>query len=271
MAIKQGMLPLYHIVTDPYARITLGLGDGISTIHKFGFNSDVNTAEEDVWAVGGKEVLPTSGTTMWIACDDNVNGQGQTITVIGLDELWDDKTETVVLTGTTPVQIGDANSWTRIFRAYQSSAEPDPVGDVWIGDDDTDFLGGVPQTASTVHGFIDYTNAGQQTEKAMYTVPRNHVCLIHGFNAQIGTPSGASRTALVSIEVQEFVSGTGWTPWRRIDAHDLISDGTSSADEKYILPLGPFPEKTNIHMRATASASCQIRGDMTLTLYDLGS
>jgi hypothetical protein len=270
MATKQGSLPLYHDITDPWSRMALGLVDGANAIHKFGSNTDVGATEEDLWLVGGKEVLPTSGTSMWIACDDNVNGVGQTIRVEGLDELWVDKVETVVLAGHTPTLIGDANSWTRINRAYQVSAEPDPVGDLWIGSDDTDFASGVPATASTVHGFVQFTNAAQQTEKAMYTVPANHAVLLHGFNAQIGTPSGAARTALVSIEVQEPAPGGGWAPWRRIDSHDLISDGDSSATEKYLIPLGPFYQKTNIHMRALASASCIIRGDMSITIYDLG-
>ncbi len=246
--------------------------DDVKFWHKFGQNPVVEATEEDIWTTGGTETLPTSGVTMWIACTDNTNGVGQVIRVDGLDESWTYKTEFVTLAGQTPVQIGDASSWTRIHRAYQVSASPDPVGDVYIAEDDTDFSLGVPQTASNIHGFIDFTNASQQTLKCMLTVPAGHEALLYGFNAQIGTPSGAARTVNVFIEVQELARGAtvgspSWAPFRRIDEHSLISDAQSSAAEEYNFPLGPFPQLTNIHARATASASSIVVADMSIITY----
>jgi hypothetical protein len=241
--------------------------------HKFGRSTALGTAEEDIWNVGGKEVLPTTGTTMWIACDDNTNGVGQVVEVFGLDENWAYQTAEVTLAGNTPVRIGAANGWTRIFRAYQTSLEPDPVGDVWIGDDDTDFLLGVPQTAATVHGLIDYTDSAQQTEKCMITVPAGHEGLIYGFRGSLSfAATGSARSVEVYIEVQELANGATaanptWAPWRRIDQHSMKSDGNTESGDDYRFPLGPFGPLTNIHVRGEATATSQVIADMTCVTH----
>lgn len=242
--------------------------DGIIVWHKFGNNTAVGTTEEDIWLSGGKEVLPTSGVTMWAACTDNVNGVGQVMKVVGLDENWAPYTANVTLTGQTPAQIGNANGWTRIFRVNQVSAEPDPVGDVWIAEDDTDFTAGVPQTASNKHAFVDYTNAAQQSEKCMLTVPAGYSALIYQCAADIQAASGgAARSAEVFIEVQELALGAtvaspSWAPWRRVFEFELEAPQQPHVDIDFHFPMGPFGELTNIHMRAEATASSDIDADM---------
>jgi hypothetical protein len=244
--------------------------------HKFGRNTAVGTTEEDIWNGGAaKETLPTTGTTMWIACDDNVNGVGQVINVFGLDENWDYQSVNVTLNGNTPVQIGDANGWTRIMRARQVSSEPDPVGDVWIGDDDTDFVLGVPATASTVHGHIDYTDSSQQTEKCMITVPRGHEAAIFGFHGTLAKAGGGvARSVEVYIEVQELAEGAtlanpSWAPWRRIDQHSMKSDGNVESGDRYVFPLGPFGQLTNIHVRGEATTESEVIADMDVVTYQV--
>lgn len=269
MTVYKGINPRLHGATHWTQRMVLGQYPGVSSIHKFGRNADVGTSEEDVWnGPTAQETLLTTGTTLYISCEDNVNGVGQIIRVEGLDENFLHYNAEVTLTGQTQAQIGNANGWTRVHRAYQVSGGADPVGNCWIAESDT-LTGGVPDTATKVHAVIEYTDAAQQTEKCMFTVPADHVALIHGFSASIGTPSGASRTVTVVIEVQEYDADTGlWAPFRRVDRHDLISDGQSSEHENYEIPLGPFNGKTNIHLRAVASASSIVTGDMTLSLYD---
>lgn len=241
-----------------------------------GDNNSVDGAtEEDIWNPGGKEVLPSAPISLWAACTDNVNGQGQVLRVDGLDENWAYKTDFVTLTGTTPALVGDALSWTRLFQAYQVSADPDPVGDVYFGDDDTDFLAGVPQTASTIHAFVNYTEAPQASEKAMFTVPAGHECLIYAFSSAIAEAAvGVGRSAEVFIEVAELAQGASvatptWAPFRRIDQHSLRSDGASLNTETFVFPLGPFPQLTNIHVRATATAASEILADLTLVTYEV--
>jgi hypothetical protein len=261
-----------HPMTVQGAEEAIAKGEvaGYTAIHKFGRNPAIGATEEDVWNVGGKETLLETGATMWIAAEDNVNGVGQTMRVEGLDADWNLQIVSVVLNGNTPVQIGAANNWTRVHRAYQISATPDPVQDVWIAEDSGDFVAGVPQTATNIHAKIEYTDAVQQTEKVMFTIPAGMIGVLYGFNASIGSATGTSRTVDLGIEIQELAVGAtpaspSWTPWRRIDNHSLKSDGQSALGEEWKFPK-VYPELTNIHMRATASALSIVLGDMTLVL-----
>jgi len=264
--------PLDSVVSDWKTRLALGAAPGIIVVHKFGANAVVGTTEEDVWSVGGKETLLTTGTTMFVSCEDNVNGVGQIIRVEGLDENWELVSADVVLTGQTQAQVGATNGWTRIHRAYQVSAEPDPVGDVWIAESDT-LTAGVPNTATKIHGFVDYTDAAQQTEKAMFTVPAGYRAVMYQFHAEMGDIStGAARTANVSVEQQNLsdtatVASPSWAPWRRILGH-AIANTANSEITNLRFPL-VFPELTNIHVRASATASSVIDAEFTLLLLPM--
>jgi hypothetical protein len=183
-----------------------------------------------------------------------------------LDENWALVSGIAVLTGHTQAPItkadGSALLLTRINRAYQISAEPDPVGDVWFAESDTVTLG-VPQTATKIHARVLYTNAAQQTEKCMITVPANHTGFITSFSAELLQSGGASRQASVFIEVQDLAydsaptaSPPTWAPWRRVHAH-AISTSSISQGEHFDVPI-QCSELTNIHVRATATASSEI-------------
>jgi hypothetical protein len=254
-----------HLMDEWKTRLVLGhLGD-ITHLHKFGRNNAVGAAEEDMWLVGGKETLLTAPASMYVSCEDNINGIGQTIQVNGLDENWEQKTETVVTNGHTQEIIGAANSWTRIFRAFQISAEPDPVGDLWIAESDTLTLG-VPNTASKIHGKIEYTNAAQQTQKAMVTVPAGHIALVYSWvGSMLNASGGAARDATFALEAQELATGAtvaspSWAPWRRVDEQALSTSGDTGFGQSFEFPL-VFEELTNFHLRATATASSILSGD----------
>lgn len=245
----------------------------LRTIHKFGKNEDVGTSEEDIWAVGGDETLLTSAATMYASSEDNTNGVGQVIKVEGLDSNWALQEGRVTLTGQTQAPItlddGSAATWTRIHRAYQISAAPDPVGDVWIAETDTLTLG-VPDTATKVHGFIDYTDAAQQTEKAILTVPAGYVALIYGIQAYMDSPtSGAARFCNVGLEVAPLADGAtvaspSWSPRRRI-MEVVVSTVTTDVEHMLLWPL-LADELTNIHLRGKASAASNISASFEVIL-----
>lgn len=252
---------------DTHVQMALSAFPSVLVVNKFGYNAAVGTSEEDVWAAGGKETLPTSGVSMFFSCTDNSNGVGQSILITGLDENWEDKQTTVVLDGQTKTAI--PGSWTRIFRAYQVSAEPDPVGDIYIYEDDT-VVAGVPQTASKIHAFVDFTDAAQITQKCMYTVPYGKEGVLRWIHTEMGAiTSGSARSADVAIEVQTLALGAtvenpSWTPWRRVIAHNL-SNGANSDDTWLEYPT-TYPELTNIHLRAKATATSEIHGEFTLLI-----
>lgn len=242
---------------------------GAYAVRKFGERLSVGTAEEDLWnGPDNKETLLTTGVTHYLSCTDNTNGVGQRMRVEGLDENWEVQYGYGILTGQTQAAIvkddGSAALWTRISRAFQVSAVPDPVGDVYIAESDT-LTAGVPDTSAKVHGYLDFaTDAAHQTEKAMYTVPAAHVGLILDITGGIEHSGGSTRAADFFLEVQELAfdataSSPAWAPFRRVQEMDVNSGATVWNQEYFHVPfiVGPL---TNIHLRAAASASSDLIG-----------
>jgi hypothetical protein len=273
MAIKTNVAYL-----DQATKEALGdYGSEVVIINKFGENPAVGTSEEDIWLVGGQETLLTAGATMYASCTDNTNGVGQVLSVSGLDENWELQEGLVTLTGYTQAAItkldGSAASWTRIHRAFQISVTPDPVGDVYFAESDTMSLG-VPQTTTKIHGFIDFTDAAQQTEKAMYTIPVGYVGFVTQAYAGVAASGGSNRSVDVFFEIQGLATGAtvaspSWYPFRRISEANLNTGGQVYINEKFSAPLGPLTQLTNFHMRSVASASSDVIGGFTLKLYKI--
>lgn len=241
----------------------------IIPVRKFGSNPVIGTTEEDVWSVGGTETLMTTAAAMYISCE--ATGQTQTITVQGLDENWDIIEETVVLNGQTKTQIG-TSLWLRVHRAYQVSAGAAPTDDVWIYEDDTVTLG-VPQTASKIHGHVDYasTSPARQTEKCAFTIPRGYIGLIHHLHAEMGDiTTGAARSAHIYVMQQTLAEGAtvdnpSWSPFRRIDIGHEISTSSNSDITELVFPIR-FDELTNVVTRAVATADSLISAEFDLVL-----
>jgi len=256
-------------IGDWMDKVAMGQYPKVFATLKFGRNPLVGTTEEDLWAVGGKETLLSAPAAMYASCEDNTNGVGQRIYVQGLGSSWELKEGWVILTGQTQARVLDADgtegTWARIFRAYQVSGEPDPVGDVWIAEADT-LTAGVPNTATKVHALVEFTDAAQQTEKAMFTIPAGYTGLFYGSQAfMAGATSGSARYCEIGIEIQSLALGAdvaspAWTPWRRIDTYSV---STVSTDVEHML-LWPIilPELTNVAMRGKASATSDVIGSM---------
>jgi hypothetical protein len=256
-------------MSDWRTQIALGLYPDLEAIHQVGTNAAVGTSEETIWSPGGDYTWLTTGTALEMVCTDNVNGQGQTIRIYGLDENWLEKTVDFDLTGQTPVAIGN---WTVVLDAFQVSAEPDPVGDVWFATDAATYVAGVPQEATLVQGKIDYTSAPQTLENAFVIVPAGHVGVVWDFEAEMKQATGTARTADCLIEVAELakgatVSSPSWAPRRRVDA---IQTGTVAPVSHETLPFPlVFPELTRVEARAVATVESDVRMDFTVTFVPI--
>jgi len=258
-----------RLIGDWKDKVAMGHYPRVFATLKFGRNATVGTSEEDIWSVGGKETLLSAPAAMYASCEDNTNGVGQRIYVQGLGSSWELKEGYVILTGQTQARILDADgtegTWTRIFRAYQVSAAPDPVGDVWIAEADT-LTAGVPDTATKIHALVEYTDAAQQTEKAQFTIPASCTGLFYGSQAFLaGATSGSARFVEIGIEIQGLAHGADvdspvWTPWRRIDTYS-VSTVTTAAEHMLLWPI-VLPELTNVHMRVKASNTSDVIGSM---------
>jgi len=97
-----------------------GTQNGYTLWNKFGYNKDIdeNTSPETIWAGGGKFVRMTSPDTLELTStspNDSSLGTGvQRVTIQGVDENWEDQTETLFMNGTTDVTT--VNQWLGINR-----------------------------------------------------------------------------------------------------------------------------------------------------------
>ena len=105
--------------TDYHYEVAEGLRIGHRTFNKFGYNLDVDTAEETIWAPGGLYTPPTTATTLTIVssstADDNGSTGANLIQITGLDANRKFQTETVTMDGTTNVVT--TSTWLGINRA----------------------------------------------------------------------------------------------------------------------------------------------------------
>ena len=260
-----GLKDVRQVVSEWESQIALANPATIPHGTKFGHNPDVGTSEETVWPLGGDYNWLASGTELEIICTDNTNGQGQTMRVIGIgsDGAW--KEAYPVLTGQTPVSIGE---FLVVHRVYQVSASPDPVGDVYIATTAATYTGGVPDDNSLVHAFLDFSDAAQQTEQTFVMVPKDHVALVYSFKGLMNASQGTNRSAQVVLEVAEPARGYDrdaptWAPRRRVSSVALNS-GAQITDLYEPKVPHVFSEFTRIEARASASASSDLRAEIAM-------
>lgn len=216
---------------------------GHEALFKFGFNPDVNGAEETIWTQGGNYPWPTAAFTAYVVSDaaaDTSAGTGaRTVTVQGLDENYVFQSVDVSLNGTTEVQVGDANGWLRVFRAFVLTA------------------GSAGTAAGTIHvqttgGGTVYANLsnGNQTQMAVYTVPAGKTLFLDDINFTASI-SLANNYAQVSFSVREFGGVFRDRFINVLQSSNLIS--------KFEYPL-QFPEKTDMECRAFTSNTNNLIG-----------
>ena len=212
------------------------------TLFKFGINGDVGTSVETVWGQGGTYVYPTAATVMKISsssADDAAAGTGaRTISIAGLDANYNEISETVILNGQTAVNT--VNSYLRIFRMFVVTAGSGATaaGTIYAGTGTV--TSGVP---ATVYATIVLT--ANQTQLAFWTVPAGYTLYLMGVYY-----SSANSTANASTNFQLIERPLGGV-FRIQSSTRLPGNGDFVLDLH--TPIA-FPEKTDIEIRAVASA-----------------
>lgn len=141
-------------------------------VHKFGFNSDVDSGNIDtVWSLGGEYIFTTTAQAYYISSSDAADTQeieGELI-LINAEGRYQRYIYTINLQGQTKVQITTPNNWDVIAsnRAYNNNANA-LAGTVYVYEDSA-LTGGVPDDLSKVRSVIEQSRG--QTEQAVYTVP----------------------------------------------------------------------------------------------------
>lgn len=203
-------------VFDLMIEISKGNVNGVTGVHVFGENPDVDTGTdpEDVWHAGGTYTFLAAASTIYVSSDDQTDTEIE-ITVEGLDANWATQTVTVETDdsdGRTFVAL--TGTWIRVNRAYVSGADA-PSGNVYISSDNTDAGGdGIPDDATTIKAQI--LTGHNESDQAIYSIPASTTGYIAEWFAD-GITGTVSQGAIVSLLVREF-GGVF-----RIIAHTAIS------------------------------------------------
>ena len=221
--------------------------DGITVVHKFGSNEDVDVGTEVVWEHGNGLSYLAAATVLNVTSLDNTAdvaaGTGaRTILIEGLDENWEEISETVTLNGQTIVAT--TKSFIRVNRAYVTTSGTGEVnaGDIHI------FTGtetaGQPDDLTKVYGSIAADHG--QTLQAFYTVPAGKTAfLLHG---HMSTDAAAKPVqGKMFIRTDADVETSGWRVQYDFKTPNLFM-------KNFQIPSA-IPEKTDIKVEATADAN----------------
>lgn len=205
---------------------------GMTLLHKFGYNADVDAAE-DIWDGGGDYPWPAAAaatTVVSSAAADAAAGTGaRTVKIIGLDANYLEVSETATLDGVTPVALSTA--FLRVHRCQVLTAGSGGVnaGDIQIKHSST-----VIAQISTGYG---------QTLMAVYTVPADfeQAGLISWYVSVGKTLSVVATTALLMR-----APGGAWQTKELIEV-------SNNGDFQYHFDVWPdVAPKTDLRVRVVA-------------------
>lgn len=237
------------IVRNNFAWLDMsrGLITNMSDFKKFGRNTAVGTSYVPI-ALSGvyQSPLSTSATTLRIKSGGNANdtaaGSGaREITLQGLDENFNEVTETVSTNGSS-ASSATTTTFTRLYRAWVSKSgthgtlsAASHAGNIVIenGSGGTDWA------------TIDVTNFGKgQSEIGAYSVPTGYTAYVFLDNITIDTGKTVDLIFLWRANIDETAA-----PYSAIRAQSVLtgiqSDGLPDLTGRQV-PLGPFVGPSDI-------------------------
>ena len=225
-----------------------GYLEGATAYERFGRNPDVTSlgTPEDIWNGGGEYTGFPVGDSVPVEVFSGEAGDTGELTVWGLKtpDSTELESETVTLTGTTPVAL--ANSWWRINRQVYNngSATAFNLGAITVRDSDT---------TSNVFSVIPV--GFSHSTAAVFTVPAD--CTGYLTNISVN----------VSRQVTANITGALW--YREFGKSPTMLRPFSASNEGEhvdIIPYGlTIPAKTDISLRVlTVSALSTVIGEMDL-------
>lgn len=179
---------IVRTVNDPVIDRNLGLINYQEAKRKWGFNDAVGTGTyEDVWAEGGTYPFIQTATTVRIQAGGNANdtalGTGaREITIEGLDQDWNEVTETLATNGTS-ASASTTTTFIRVNRAY--------VIDCGTFGGNNEGIIRLEDTATTV-GILAHIPEGLgNTFQAIYAVPSGKTAYVTKVNTSVGQSDSA--------------------------------------------------------------------------------
>ena len=181
--------------------IALGRLPGWSVFRKFGMNDNIDVGTEDIWPFGGLYTFPAAAAQVSLvssSAQDAAAGTGvATVRIEGLSATYAEQSETVALTGVTPVLT--SLSYLRVNALYALAP----------GSGSTTSLnaGSVTGTISGTTAVFMEVNEGY-SHQLIYTVPLGKTLLVTGYDFVVGIDTGATKTLQHMLQVRAF--GESW-------------------------------------------------------------
>jgi hypothetical protein len=220
----------------------------------FGYNPDVDISVEDVWTTGGSYVFPATPQQMELVSssveDDpdkgsSVAGSGiHTVTLYYLDSNYEEKTEDIVLDGTTEVTTVATN----ILRVNKLKAKVVGSSGFAIGTIAIRNLSNSP-----IYSTIDPTNT--RSRNSIWTVPLGRTLYVTSMAGGCGVASAS--TATITLHASYDHDAEALRTFFLPHAEVIVGSGTGGIYRPFEIPLR-FPEKTNLKCRATTTANNSI-------------
>lgn len=209
--------------------VALGKVPGVSGLIRTGFNDTITNTPEDVWTIGGQQVFLTAAETMSVASTDAADtsaGTGaRTVLMEGLDNNFDEISETITLNGTTPVIT--VNSYIRLLDMTTITAGSDASnqGDITA----TATGSGDPQN--------QIRTAGNKSLAVQFTVPNGKTALLLSLTFSAGT----NDAMIFSLFTRSFGG---------LFTIQNVEQIIGSAFDFEAIPYADFSEKSDIRMIA---------------------
>lgn len=224
---------------DFFMGIATGNVAGFKHVHTFWENPDVWTAWETIWDQGGVYAYPTTAGVLSVSstnANDTAAGTGaRTVLITGLDENYNDVTESIILNGLTGVNT--TKQFIRVFKVRVTTAGSGATaaGDiyVWTGT----ITSGIPATV-----YATIKNGNNNTLMGCYTVPAGYTWFLRLWKTS--APSGKSADV-------KFLTRPIWSVFGVSHSLSLYQN---NYDYPFFVPV-PMPEKTDLEVRALSSAS----------------
>lgn len=210
---------------DERISIARDLMTGVGWLHRHGRNPSIGVSAESIWAGGGLypwSSWDTAGTLTVVS--SNAADTTMTLLIVGLNNDFDEISETVTLNGTTSVPT--TLSYRRINRATITSST-EPAGNITIA-----------KSAVTVAYIATGNN---QTLLSQFTIPRGK----RGYLIRAAFSSGKNVAMTISMFSRDFGK-----VFRIRDAADLYNSNT---DSTLYIPT-TFAAKSDIDFRASVDS-----------------
>lgn len=243
-AIGDGHQTLRLDQPDFEFRVGLGMVQGWSNIRKFANRDDIDAADGfvDIWNYPGADNYTYSTTADIDRLVSSDVDDTQQVVLFGLDENWLEVSQTLTLTGQTPVEIPIA--YIRSFRMFNAGSV-DFEGEIYAYVDST-VEDGVPADATKVRMYIDSDD--NQTLMSQYTIPADKTGVFVNFSVAL-SKDVATTSATVVGRARPF--GGVFTTKTKFA---ISTTGTSQYVAFQRIPIR-FPARTDMVFRSSVSAN----------------